>query len=87
MAMNLNVLAGVGVTFVVIAIVLAFGGQILGDLRADQTVDSYQYNATSNGLEAVDTISSWLPTIALVVVAAIIIGIVVGYLAGGGKRG
>lgn len=83
--MSLNVLAGVGVAFVVIAIVLAFGATILGDLRATQTADTYEYNATSDGLEAVGTVSGWLPTLALVVIAAIIIGIVVTYLAG--KRG
>lgn len=35
----------------------------------------YDYNASANGLNAVDTFSGWLPTIALVVAAAIVIGV------------
>lgn len=43
--------------------------------------ETYESNVSRNGLTAGDELSSWLPTIALVVAAAVIIGIVVTYLA------
>jgi len=43
--------------------------------------DSYQYNATLSGTQANEELASWLPTIALIVAAAVIIGIIVVYLA------
>ena len=38
----------------------------------------YAYNITGSGLEAQDELGSWLDTIALIVAAAIIIGVLVG---------
>lgn len=35
------------------------------------------YNATCGGLEGVETFGSWLDTIALIIVAAVVIGIIV----------
>ena len=79
-------LAGIAITFVVVAFVVSMGATILGDLQAEQTADSYEYNVTGEGLEAMETFGQWLPTLALVVIAAIIIGVLVYYLgrAGGG---
>ena len=73
-----------GVTFVVIAIVLSFGGTILDDIKDDQTSGDADYNATAYGLEAIETFASWLPTLALIVVAAVIIGIIIRYFMIGG---
>ncbi len=42
----------------------------------------YAQNATYEGQDAVIELSSWLPTLALVIIAAIIIGVLVMYLAG-----
>ncbi len=39
-------------------------------------------NASDNGLSALNTLSGWLPTIAVIVAAAVIIGIVVLYVKG-----
>jgi len=36
----------------------------------------YDYNVSSFGLDSVDEVSSWMPTVALVVVAVVIIGLV-----------
>ena len=44
--------------------------------------ETYQTNITRNGISGVDELTSWLPTIALVVACAVIIGIVAVYLAG-----
>ena len=43
--------------------------------------ETYQSNITTAGLNSVNELTSWLPTIALIVAAAIIIGIIVVYLA------
>lgn len=43
-------------------------------------------NATVDGLEGLEEFSSWLPTLALIIVAAVIIGIIVAYFGFGGIR-
>jgi hypothetical protein len=48
---------------------------------------SYAINATNNGLTSMQTFGNWLPTIALVTVFSIIIGVIVVYLGRGGGRG
>jgi|SRR3972149_6681668 len=77
---GVSALAGIGITFVVVAIIISFGADILGDIRTDQTAGSYEANVSTKGLEALKKFGDWLPTIALVVVAAIIIGIIMMYL-------
>lgn len=72
-----------GILFVVVAIALGLGAQVLGEIQDDQTANSYEYNASNNGLQAVDELSGWLPTIGLVVAAAVIIGVVITFLARG----
>ena len=71
-----------GIAFVVVTIALSMGAQVLNNINTDQTANSYEKNASTNGLKAVDELGSWLPTIALIVACAVIIGIVVVYLAG-----
>ena len=71
-----------GIAFVVVTITLSMGAQVLSDINTGQTANSYEKNASTNGLKSVDELGSWLPTIALVVACAVIIGIVVVYLAG-----
>lgn len=41
---------------------------------------NYALNASAEGLGALDNISSWLPTLGLVVIAAVIIGVLIFYL-------
>ena len=69
------------VAFVVVAIALSMGAEVLSEVQAGQTSATFEYNASQNGLESLDEMSSWLPTIALIVAAAVIIGIIVVYLA------
>ena len=69
------------VAFVVVAIAISMGAEVLGEIRDGQTANTYERNATTDGLESLAELSSWLPTIALIVAAAVIIGIIVVYLA------
>ena len=84
---ELRALIGLGVTFVVIAIVLSFGGTILDDIQDGQTANDADYNATGYGLSAIEEFASWLPTLAIIVVAAVIIGIIIRYFMVGGVGG
>ena len=70
----------IGLTFVVLGIGLAYGLNVMGDVKTDMTANSYEYNATDDAIQGVDKIPAKLPLIATVVVAAIIIGILVRYL-------
>lgn len=73
----------IGLTFVVLAVALAIGAVVLAEVQSSDaiTTGSYAENATLSGQEAVDEFAGWLPTIAIVVVAAIILGILIVYLA------
>lgn len=89
---NLQSLAAIGITFIVITLILSFGAQILSGLQADQVTGATgcnatskancgaDYNTTTYGLTSLQDMGSWLPTVALVVIAAVIIGIVVTFL-------
>ena len=70
-----------GITFVVLAIALSFCADIVNDIQDTQTVNGTAWNISGAGLNSVQVFADWLPTIALVVVAAIIVGIIIVYLA------
>jgi len=72
----------IGMTIVVLGIALAYGLQVMGDVKSDMTTNSAEANATGDAIEAVAKLPEKLPTIVTVVIAAVIIGILVTYLAG-----
>jgi hypothetical protein len=86
-AMTLTDLAPVAIAFVFVAIVMGVGADVLADIQTDQVTDTAgcnstaktscgaDYNASGNGLSSLSELSSWLPTIALVIAAAIVIGV------------
>lgn len=75
---SIAALGSLAIIFVVVTIIIAFGAQILGEFDFD--AGTYEANVTTSGLSALGTFGDWLPTLALVVIAAIIIGVVVMYL-------
>jgi hypothetical protein len=86
-AMPLNVLVGVGISFVILTILLATNATILDEFSTSTgSTTSYAYNITQNGLEATDTLSAWTPLIALVMAAGIIIASVMFFIGGMGRR-
>ena len=77
--LDIGSLQSVAMIIVVVALVAAFGMQIMGDIQEDMTTNSAEYNATGDGISAVGKISDKLGTIVIVVVAAIIIGLLIAY--------
>ena len=76
---RLNEFASVAITFVVIAIIIGIGGTVLDEVQDTQTTDSTAYNATGGGLTGIETFGNWLPTVAVVLVSALVIGIIAAY--------
>ena len=79
---TLRDLAGIAITFVVVAITLAVGADILTTIQAPYASlgnASTAWNASYNGLLSVQTLASWLPTIAIIIAAAVVIGVIAAY--------
>ena len=85
---NLGDLVPVVIAFALIAIIGAVALLILGNFSTNSSVTSGSaaYNGIYQGISGINQIMSFLPLIALVVVAAVIIGVVVGAFVLGGKR-
>lgn len=94
---QISELLGIGMTLVVLGIGVAYGLQIMGETRDDMietttatcnasshiyTTCSTPINATINAITGVAKIPEKLPTIATVIVASVIIGVLVTYLWG-----
>lgn len=73
----LQQMPGQVLTFVVVVIVLAVGGLVVAGVRDTLTVDTTEYNVTQDGLSGIQKFSTFLPTIAVVLISAILIAIVV----------
>lgn len=67
-------------TIVVAGVGIAYGLNVLGDVKGDMTTNSAEYNATGDTITAVGKFSSKLGLIVTVIVAAILIGVLVRYL-------
>jgi len=81
--MRLQDLAGIAIVFVVVAITISIGADVLNGVQDASGVDNNtanaQWNASQYGLESLEELGSWLPTIAIIIAAAVIIGIIVLY--------
>ena len=75
--MDVGDLLPVGITLVVVTVALAFGLQVLGDIKGDMTANSAEANATADGITGLSKLTSKLPTIGLVLAAVVIIAILV----------
>ena len=78
--MNVQDMLPLGMTIVVVGIALSLGLTVLADFKSDQTANSNAYKGTEKAEEGLVKFTNYLPTIALVIVVAIIIGIIVRYL-------
>jgi len=71
--MDMRDLIPYGIAFVVLAVTLSVGANIVGTLQESNTVVEANTTAT-NGLTALVTLSSWQNIIAITLAAAVIIG-------------
>lgn len=76
---NLKSMGGIALSLIVVVIIISFGGRIVNDIQdpLNSTEDSAAWNITTDSLESISTFSDWVPLIALVLAASIIIGVVV----------
>lgn len=77
---NIGDLLPLALTIVVAGIGIAYGLNVLGDVKGDMTANTAEYNATGSTITAVAKFPSKLGLIVTVVVAAVLIGILVRYL-------
>ena len=75
-AFTISDLGTIAIALVVAAIILGMGATILEKIQESQTANAAAYNASEYGLSGLTTLSEFIPTIAIVAVAAIVIGII-----------
>lgn len=88
--LNLGDAPGLVVTLVVLALVIAVSSVVLIDFRtttdptgtcsdgnASTSCPSFAYNATTDGLTAIDNVSNQLGTVGTIIIAAILLGLIV----------
>jgi hypothetical protein len=78
---SITQLLPLAMVFVVLGIALPIAATVTDDVRDEQTAGSIAENISNHSLDALNTFGKWTPTLALVVVAAVIIGVVTTYLA------
>jgi hypothetical protein len=75
--MDLQDLFPIAVTFVALGVLLSFGLSVQTDVRDDFTSLSYEYNASQNSVIANSNLSSKLPILGTIVIAAIVVGVLI----------
>ena len=71
---------GLALAFVVVAVIISVGADILTQIYDGQTALSTARNITSEGLDGMTTLGEWLPTIAVIIAAAVVIGVITNYM-------
>ena len=75
-------LGGLALAFVIVAVIIGVGATIITEIQTGQTSLSIAYNVSDQGLEGLETMGDWLPTIAVIISAAVVIGVIVRYFQG-----
>ena len=65
------------ITLVIFAVILSMGATILDKNKDLQTVNGSAFNTTNFGLDGINTMAQFLPTIAIVFVVVIVLGILI----------
>lgn len=72
-----------GLGFVIAAIILATGAMILNGFQSNiEDTNSTAYSIIELGLESISAFGGWLPTLALVIVAGVVIAYVMNIFRG-----
>ena len=67
---------GLAIILVIVAVTLGVGSAIVSGVMTGYGNTTFAYNASEAGARGLRTLSSWQPTIALIVAAVVVIGIV-----------
>ena len=78
--MGLDNVPGVVITLGLIAIILGVMATVLTQVQTTQNANSLAYNITSQGMTSQKTLSDWQTTWAVIAGAAVVIGLVAGFL-------
>jgi len=84
-AYGLRDLGTVAMILVGAVIVIAFGAKVLSELDEEFTAGTVPDDTVKNGSEALNVLGKWTPIVALIAVAAIILGLVFSALYFGGR--
>lgn len=78
-ALSFESMVRYGMLFVLVGIILGIGAYVNSQVQttAGWATTSVEYLAVQNATTGIGTLSSWLPIIAVVIAAAIIIGLLV----------
>ena len=63
-------------TIVSLAIMYGLMANVLVGIQSSQTAGTIAWNASEYGLQAIQTFSQWNPTLAIIIVAVVIIGLI-----------
>lgn len=74
-----------GVTVIVLSAMSLVNAQLRTQVEASGN-NTYAYNMTTHGFTGLTTFGTWLPLIALVAIAAYVIGLLLGVFGGGKKN-
>lgn len=74
---NLNLLISGAIGLVVAGMVIAFGAQVTSDVQDDFTAATFEYNATDNALQGMDSLAGKLPSVGIILGAVVIIALLV----------
>lgn len=83
---SINELGAAAIALVIAAFLISIGATVIDELQDTQTTNTIAYNVSTQGLEAMESFGNWLPIIAIVVAAVVVIGLLVVYLGGLGGR-
>lgn len=76
-ALSIGDFGTVAMTLVVMAVILGAGATALGKLKGINTVNSSGFNATVDGIAGINNMAEFIPTISIIMVAGVVIGIII----------
>jgi len=74
---NLGLLTAGAIGLVVAGLLIAFGSQVVSDIKGDFTANTFEANASDNTLQGMEAMADKLPSIGLIIGAVVIIGLLV----------
>lgn len=74
--LTLGDMGTLAIAFVIVAVIVGVGATILTQVQATQTANSMAYNITTDALSGQEDLGDWLPTVATIIGAACVLGVI-----------